>query len=65
MAADSATGRIDPGGCGSASLLYDHFNPGGDRNYQDRVQSDLAGIKGKNVFAYYQKNNSFMKGWNL
>ena len=45
MAADSAAGRVDSGGSGSASLLYDYFNPGGDRNYQDRDPGDFAGIK--------------------
>ena len=47
MAADPAAGRTDPGGRGSASLLYHHFNPGGDWNYKDRFPGDTAGIKMK------------------
>ena len=44
MAADPAAGRTYPGGCGSALLLYDYSDTGGDWDDQGRIQSDFTGI---------------------
>ena len=45
MAADPVADRYHPDGCGSDLLLYDHSDTGGDRNYQDGIPGDPAGIK--------------------
>ena len=47
VAIDSIAHRTYPDGGGSNLLLYDHSDTGGDRNDQDGVQGDSAGVKMK------------------
>lgn len=45
VAADPVAYRPHPVGSGSDLLLYDHSDTGGDRNYQDGIPDDPAGVR--------------------
>lgn len=54
MAADPVANRSHPDRRRSDLLLHDPSDTGGDRNYQDGVQGDPAGIKMKRLNASLQ-----------
>ena len=54
VAADPVANRSHPDRRRSDLLLHDPSDTGGDRNYQDGVQGDPAGIKMKRLNANLQ-----------